>query len=66
VIARVAEHAAEYAALVLGSVAIAVGWMLIGMEVVPALVDAARMAFRAVRALFLGVGWAAAVARLLL
>jgi hypothetical protein len=66
VIARAAEHAAEHAALVLGSVAIAVGWMLFWMEVAPDLADAVRLAFRAVRVLFLGIGWAVVVARLLL
>jgi hypothetical protein len=36
------------------------------MEALPDLVGAARLAVRAVRAVFLAVGWAVVVARLLL
>ena len=65
VIARVVE-AAEYAALMPAGLGAALGWMWFWMVAAPDLAAAARLAFRAVRVLFLGVGWAVAVARLLL
>ena len=58
--------AAEYTALMLGASAAVLGWMWFWLEAAPDLADAARLAFRAVRVLFLGVGWAVAVARLFL
>ncbi len=65
VIARVAEYAG-YAVLMAGCMAAAVGWMFFWLVVVPDLAAAVRLAVRAVRALFLGVGWAVAVVRLFL
>lgn len=49
-----------------GGTAFAVGYLLFCMEVAPMLADAARMACRVVRLLFLAVGWAVMIARLLL
>jgi hypothetical protein len=63
---EVIAKVAEYAAVMPAAVAIAVGWMWFWMETAPDLADAARLAARAVRALFLGIGWAVVIVRLLL
>lgn len=55
-----------YLALIAASWAFGMGYMLFWMEVLPALAGAARLAARVTRAVFLGIGWAVVIARLLL
>jgi hypothetical protein len=57
---------AECAAIMPAGMAFALGWMWFWLVAAPDLADAARLAARAVRVLFLGIGWAAAILRLLL
>lgn len=63
-IARAAE-VAGYAALMPAGLGAALGWMWFWMVAAPDLAAAARMAARAVRVLFLGIGWAVVIVRLL-
>jgi hypothetical protein len=58
--------AAEYAVLMPAALAATLGWMWFWLVAAPDLADAVRLAFRAVRVLFLGIGWAVAIVRLLL
>jgi len=58
--------AAEYAVLMPAAMAVTLGWMWFWLVAAPDLADAVRLAFRAVRVLCLGVGWAVVIARLLL
>lgn len=55
-----------YLALFAACGAFAMGYMLFFMEWLPALAGVARAVLRAARLLFLGIGWAVVIVRLIL
>ncbi len=63
---KVAARALEYAALTVACGSLATGYMIFCMEWLPALARVARVTVRAARLVFLAVGWAAVIVRLVL
>ncbi len=62
---RYALLALEYAGIMSGAFAFAVGWMFFWMEWWPAAIDTARKLIRIARWLLLAFGWSVVVVRLL-